>query len=123
MRWVRRLVVVGLLVAAIAVARDRRRRAGAPASAAPVWPPLPEPGPAPAPATARASRATTAVVDAPSWVPPVDGRCPDDYPVKTNANSGIFHVPGGRFYERTIPERCYATSAHAERDGYRAAKA
>ena len=57
------------------------------------------------------------------WVPPVDGACPDGYPVKANDNSGIYHVPGGRFYERTVPERCYADPADAEADGYRAAKA
>lgn len=57
------------------------------------------------------------------WVEPVDGRCPDGYPIKANDNSGIFHVPGGRFYERTVPERCYADAADAEADGYRRAKA
>jgi hypothetical protein len=43
--------------------------------------------------------------------------------VKVNARSGIAHVPGGRFYDRTVPERCYATAADAEADGYRLAKA
>ena len=56
-------------------------------------------------------------------MPPVDGGCPDDYPIKANDNSGIFHVPGGRFYDRTVPERCYADAADAEADGYRRAKA
>ena len=59
----------------------------------------------------------------PTWVPPVDGQCPDGYPIKANDNSGIFHVPGGRFYERTVPERCYADAHDAEADGYRRAKA
>jgi hypothetical protein len=59
----------------------------------------------------------------PRWVTPVDGQCPDGYPVKANDNSGIFHVPGGRFYERTVPERCYAHADDAAADGYRAAKA
>jgi hypothetical protein len=59
-----------------------------------------------------------------TWVEPFDdGSCPDGYPIKANDNSGIFHVPGGRFYERTVPERCYADRADAEADGYRAAKA
>lgn len=57
------------------------------------------------------------------WVAPVDGRCPDGYPIKGNDNSGIYHVPGGRFYERTVPERCYADEADAIADGYRRAKA
>jgi hypothetical protein len=59
----------------------------------------------------------------PLWLAPVDGACPAGYPIKANANSGIYHVPGGRFYERTIPERCYADTADAEADGYRRAKA
>ena len=58
----------------------------------------------------------------PRWVDPVDGECPDGYPVKANDNSGIFHVPGGRFYDRTVPERCYANTDDATADGYRAAK-
>ena len=40
-------------------------------------------------------------------------------PIKANDNSGIFHVPGGRFYDRTVPERCYAERRDAEADGYR----
>ena len=48
--------------------------------------------------------------------------CPSGYPIKGNANSRIYHVPGGRFYDRTVPERCYASAADAEADGYRAAK-
>lgn len=57
------------------------------------------------------------------WVQPVDGACPEGYPVKANDNSGIYHLPGGRFYARTVPERCYAAAADAEADGYRRAKA
>jgi len=57
------------------------------------------------------------------WVAPVDGKCPDGYPIKANDNSHIFHVPGGRFYDRTVAERCYATTEAAVRDGYRQAKA
>ena len=57
------------------------------------------------------------------WLPPVDGACPDGYPVKVNTRSGIVHEPGGRFYDRTVPDRCYATTADAEADGYRRAKA
>jgi len=57
------------------------------------------------------------------WVPPVDGNCPDGYPLKANDNSGIFHAPGGRFYARTVAERCYANAEDAIADGYRPAKA
>ena len=53
----------------------------------------------------------------------MDGVCPEGYPVKVNESSGIFHLPGGRFYARTIPDRCYTTSDAATADGYRQAKA
>ena len=53
----------------------------------------------------------------------VNGDCPDGYPVKANDNSGIYHVPGGRFYDRTVAERCYANADDALADGYRPAKA
>ena len=59
----------------------------------------------------------------PTWVPAeADGSCPDGYPVKVKAASGIYHVPGGRFHERTRPDRCYATAVDAEADGYRRSK-
>jgi len=57
-----------------------------------------------------------------AWVAPVDGACPVSHPIKANANSRIYHQPGGRFYDRTQAERCYADAAAAEADGYRAAK-
>jgi len=57
------------------------------------------------------------------WVAPdADGTCPMSHPIKANDNSMIYHQPGGRFYDRTRPERCYADPARAEADGYRAAK-
>jgi hypothetical protein len=59
----------------------------------------------------------------PAWVEAVNGACPPTHPVKVKTTSGIFHVPGGQFYERTRPERCYVDAAAAEADGYRAAKA
>ena len=66
---------------------------------------------------------TSPSTTSPTWVEPIDGACPEGYPIKANDNSGIFHVPGGRFYERTRPERCYADAHDAEADGYRRAKA
>ena len=57
------------------------------------------------------------------WIQPLDdGSCPISHPVKANDNSGIFHVPDGRFYERTHAERCYTTPEAAAADGYRRAK-
>ena len=48
--------------------------------------------------------------------------CPADYPIKGNAQSGIYHVPGGGSYHQTIPEFCFATADAAEEAGFRAAK-
>jgi hypothetical protein len=105
----------------------QRQKATTPV-APPTWPPIDTtPSPAPAPASTFAAVATEPPADAtstsPRWVEPIDGNCPDGYPIKANDNSGIFHVPGGRFYDRTVPERCYANADDAVTDGYRAAKA
>ncbi|HEV8115206.1 MAG TPA: hypothetical protein VGP53_03135, partial [Acidimicrobiales bacterium] len=56
------------------------------------------------------------------WVEPVGGACPTGYPVKASLSSGIFHVVGGLFYERSTPDRCYRTPSAAEGDGLRQAK-
>ncbi|MGJ9406502.1 hypothetical protein ACHABQ_09290 [Nesterenkonia aurantiaca] len=48
--------------------------------------------------------------------------CPKGYPVKGNANSGIYHVPSGAYYKATKPEECFATTAGARNAGYRASK-
>ncbi len=56
------------------------------------------------------------------WAEPVDGACPDGFPIKAKLSSGIFHVPGGASYDRTTPERCYTDVAAAEADGLRQAK-
>lgn len=81
-----------------------------------------------APASSDAAGAPSGSTEQPAsgerrWVDPVDGACPDGFPIKANAKSGIYHVPGGQFYARTVPERCYADADSAEADGYRAAKA
>jgi hypothetical protein len=47
---------------------------------------------------------------------------PAGFPVKVKVSSGIFHVPGGRFYDRTNADRFYATADGAEADGYRRSK-
>lgn len=112
---------------------QRRSEAVGPAGT-PVWPPFEPTTADPAPAAFAAMPVDQSVdpddgsadashAHAARWVPPVDGQCPDGYPIKANDNSKIFHVPGGRFYARTVPERCYADAADAEADGYRRAKA
>ncbi len=58
-----------------------------------------------------------------NWVPADDDRsAPETHPIKVKVSSGIFHEPGGRFYDRTRPDRCYPTAAAAEADGYRRSK-
>ncbi len=56
------------------------------------------------------------------WAEPIDGEIVPGYPVKGKVASGIYHVPGGLSYGRTIPDRCYATPEDAEADGLRRAK-
>ncbi len=51
-----------------------------------------------------------------------DTTAPDGYPIKVKVSSGIFHLPGGRFYDRTNPDRWYATTEAAIADGYRQSK-
>ncbi len=48
--------------------------------------------------------------------------CPAEYPIKGNINSKgehIYHSPGGAFYSRTKPERCFATAGDAQATGFR----
>lgn len=73
-------------------------------------PPSPAPSQAPQPSPANAPNA------------PVGGSCPAHAPIKGNANSMIYHLPGQRFYNRTIPEDCFATEADARAAGYRKSK-
>ena len=59
--------------------------------------------------------------------PQENGLCSAEAPIKGNftTHSGercIYHMPGQRFCEKTIPERCYANEAEAIRDGCRKSK-
>ena len=51
-----------------------------------------------------------------------DGSAPKGYTVKGNADSGIFHRPGQKYYGATVPEACFATAADAKAAGFRPAK-
>lgn len=106
-RRILRLAIALLMVAGLVALWQRRSGRRCADDPAPSWAPTGAQG---ADVTAR-------------WLPPIDGACPEGYPVKANDNSGIFHLPGGRFYERTVPERCYTAAEGAEADGYRRAKA
>jgi len=49
--------------------------------------------------------------------------CPTAQLVKGNFTTysgerGIYHLPSGRLYNQTTPERCYATEGEAMLDGY-----
>lgn len=129
-RFIRRLLLFALLGAAAAAAvRALRVRPAltAPPDTGPTWPPLDTgasstPQPANVATVATAPAVTDAIAEERAWVEPVDGACPTGYPVKANNSSHIFHVPGGQFYERTVPERCYTDAKAAEADGYRAAR-
>lgn len=103
------LAAIGGAVAAVAA----RRRGDVGARPEPVWPAVDS---ARTGTSAPPAEATT------SWAAPCDGGCPETHPIKAKAASGIYHRPGGRFYDRTVPDRCYGAEADAEADGYRAAR-
>lgn len=46
------------------------------------------------------------------------GECPDDFPIKGNASSMLYHSPGSPSYKRTIPEFCFASVEAAEAAGF-----
>jgi hypothetical protein len=61
--------------------------------------------------------------DGSPWVEPAEsGACPAHHPVKAKLASGIFHVPGGANYARTVADRCYLSPEAAEADGLRQSK-
>lgn len=107
-------------------------------SAAPGTPPAPRPSAAPTPDPADDDTPSGTVAPEPAgvpvgsertapsgatWVEPASGGgCPDGYPIKANLKSKIFHAPGQLNYDRTSPDRCYASADAAEADGLRAAK-
>jgi hypothetical protein len=95
------------------------------------WSPIAQPAAEPDPATApeatvpEAATAPTAPPPPPTartWVEPQDGTCPATHPIKVKLASGIFHLPGMLAYDRTKPDRCYATEVDAVADGFVRAK-
>lgn len=54
-----------------------------------------------------------------------DGPGPNGETIKGNINSKgekIYHVPGGQFYDKTVPEAWFFTEADARAAGYRASR-
>ncbi|MBV8949761.1 MAG: hypothetical protein JOZ99_02720 [Actinobacteria bacterium] len=119
--FIRFLRVIALLAAALGVWRMFVSRPSAGEPDIQPWNPMPAPRPAP-----RLSVVPEPVIDLTieeaRWAEPVDGDVVPGYPVKGKVGSGIYHVPGGLSYARTIPDRCYATPQDAEADGLRPAK-
>jgi len=135
-RRIRRLLLLAAVVGAVGALLTRRAAAARTRPAAPPrWPPIefesaahesaaPDTTPVAAAVTTAVTTAATAPIESTAtWVLPVAGDCPSGFPIKANDRSRIYHVPGGRSYERTVPERCYANPEDAAADGYRAAKA
>jgi hypothetical protein len=119
-RLLKRLTLLALVAGAGAFVWSmvKQRRATLQPSSEPAWPPLQlsttpddEPAGVAAPHFTQISEEHSTSGGSERWRTPVDGQCP-----------GIFHLPGGRSYERTVPERCYATAEDAAADGYRQAK-
>jgi hypothetical protein len=48
--------------------------------------------------------------------------CPEDFPVKGNATSMLYHSPGSPSYKRTVPEYCFASTEAAETAGFNPTK-
>ncbi|MCW2722154.1 MAG: ribosomal protein L4/L1e [Pseudonocardia sp.] len=53
-----------------------------------------------------------------SHAPLADGSQPDGFPVKGNADSMLYHVPGSSFYARTVAEVWFDTAEAAEAAGF-----
>ncbi|GAA5225677.1 hypothetical protein [Paeniglutamicibacter antarcticus] len=61
-----------------------------------------------------------------SWSKPKGKSCPAGFPVKGNQTGSNkewkYHVRGGQYYDRTVPEQCFKTTSDASKAGYRASK-
>lgn len=53
-----------------------------------------------------------------SHAPLEDGSQPDGFPIKGNADSMLYHVPGSAFYDRTVAEVWFASAEAAEAAGF-----
>jgi large subunit ribosomal protein L4 len=53
-----------------------------------------------------------------SHAPLEDGSEPDGFPIKGNADSMLYHVPGTRFYKSTVAEVWFKTAEAAEAAGF-----
>jgi hypothetical protein len=69
--------------------------------------------------TDASSKVAPASADIPKA--PVSKQVSDNCPIKGNVSkdSKIYHVPGGSFYNRVKPERCFQTEGEAKAAGFR----
>ncbi len=65
------------------------------------------------------SSASAAPAGGGAVAPVSEDDCPSNAPIKGN-QSGLYHVPGGSYYDVTNPEECFATTQDAEAAGYEA---
>ena len=98
-------------------------RPSSPPGAAPTPGPQPEAAPPP-PVAVRpdsseppAKQAVATKEAEATWVDPEGRVCPPSHPIKGKLKSHLFHAPGMFAYDRTIPDRCYASEDEAEADG------
>lgn len=75
--------------------------------------------------TTATTEGAAPVAGAPAGSIPGDGShaCPESHAIKGNAGSMIYHLPGQRSYDQTIPEVCFGSEDDAVSAGYRASKA
>ncbi len=71
---------------------------------------------APAQAPAAAAALPTGAVAATA-----DGSAPEGHAIKGNADSGLYHAPGGRWYDATVAEFWFATEEDAQAAGFKKA--
>jgi hypothetical protein len=90
-------------------------------SPTPAATPVPTPAPTSAPTGTPTPTATPAL---PPRAAPQGRNCPPTHPIKGNESSSgerIYHSPGQRAYNQTIPEACFVNGAAAQAAGFRAA--
>ena len=70
--------------------------------------------------TVAKDTAKPAAADLPAGAkaPKADGGAPKGYEIKGNVDSGLYHVPGSAFYDRTVAECYFATAEAAEAAGF-----
>jgi len=68
--------------------------------------------------TVGLAKAPAADFGSESHAPLADGSQPEGFPVKGNADSMLYHVPGSSFYARTVAEVWFATADAAEVAGF-----